>query len=408
MGCSIHPATNQPQNAPFQCHRDDAVEAIILYPSLGMSMVLAPQQKKCSLIIATGADARCRFGVEGDNCKAISAHKYVDRHLRLTPIDGCKFSIVDGKSCVKADTEIGQLYKDPKGFYPNACKAIRVWHLGTVKDGMLIANRHSKVEKGNERREFPIATLVPLLNTEDGPYKDWMRELWEVELELNEQLQTNIGVDEFLNWAWLVKTTDENKQKYAPDNYFTKHDYHEPQDCFIDDYLRKLSNQEGQRHFDADRLFEVMLRDGMEHTPDIYAMPSDTGYANRLQSWHPVIKATKLPLKIGHLSDIHINVQQNVLAKSPACVMEGVTPSPVGKKVEHTFWAVKKLMEKMTSKRNGVDTALLLTGDYINFNRNLTPEAQLYSIGEQWKAFNVLAQVKKKKVSSTSEESTIF
>jgi predicted MPP superfamily phosphohydrolase len=386
----------------YQCFYDDSVEAVILYPSLGMPMVLDKNQKKCSLIIATGADARAKFKIDGNDKykRALEAYKYVARHLRLTTIDGCKPIMVLGKGAsAKVNAREGQLYGDKGDFYILARLATRVWHLGTVKDGMLIHNRHGEFNKKGEREGSPIATLAPLLNTPDGPYRGWMTDLWEVELTLNSQLHAQIDSDEFLNWAWLVETTKAHKEAHK-DNYFIINgDHHEPQDRMIDAYLRQLTDtdrkDERYRHFEHIRLHESTLAGEL---PDKYPMPEQGSYATRLQSWHPVIRATKFPLKIGHLSDIHVNVRQSALSKSQACIIEDVIKEPVGKKVAHTFFAVRELMKEMATKKSGVDTAFLLTGDYIDFNRNIDPDKVASGdkqIGAQWKQFNVLAEADK-------------
>jgi hypothetical protein len=271
---------------PYECKPDDTVEAIILYPSLGMPMVLAPGQQKCSLIIATGKDALGKFGVDEKNKReAMSAYEYIDRHLRLTPIDEAKHRHI-------VNTASGGLYGDNCP-YCTAQSAVKVWCLGTVKDGMLIYNRHGEVNKKGARDQFPIAVLAPGLNATDGPYGGWMTDLWEVELTLNDRLHAKIGSDEFLNWAWLVKTTDTHKENHK-DNYFIKNgDHHEPQDRMIDAYLRKLATNPDEKdarypHFGAERLFEAAPLD-MDLTPDNYPIPGVQGsggsrYATRLQS----------------------------------------------------------------------------------------------------------------------------
>jgi hypothetical protein len=107
-----------------------------------------------------------------------------------------------------------------------------------------------------------------------------------------------------------------------------------------------------------------------------------------------------LPLKLGHLTDIHVNVRQDALSRSRAQVIEGESGSIAGKeavggKVAHAFWAFKELIKKMAGKKKDVDAALLLTGDYIDFNRDINPWRLKHKmrIGEQWKQFNILANV---------------
>jgi predicted MPP superfamily phosphohydrolase len=374
------------------------VEAVILYPSLGMPMVLGPEQKVCSLIIATKKRAfkikenkRKRGGVLGMLQihktekdvweEAEDAPEYIDRHLRLTAMNQPK------GPCAKS-TERGELCGDGTR-YNFARKAIRVWRLGSIKDGMVIANRHSQVENG-KRKAYPLAVLAWGLTTKGGPYAG-LKELWEVEIDLKGSgLESLITDQEFLNWAWLVKTTDAHKNSSRDYG-----EYHEPQDRMIHTYLEKLVADRKTprgRHYDAMQLYEVDLPKDKAEYPMPQAIAEE---AKRLQSWHPVIKATHLPLKLAHLTDPHINVRQGALAKSPACVIEGVSKEPVGRKVAHTFWSVKALIEQMAAKRpkkDGMDTALLLTGDYLDFNRNIDPRKVESGIGGQWKQFNVLAK----------------
>ena len=361
------------------CSCADTLEAVILYPSLGMPMVLGEGQEKCSLIMATGADALGLFGVAGDDC-ANKACEYIDRHLRLTPIDKPKFG------CAR-DTTRGHLCDDGN-IYNVASGSVQVWHLGTIKDGMLIANRHSPLEGGRERKDFPIAVLAPRLIGPESPYK-CLSELWEVEIDLDKaKLAGKITTAEFMNWAWLVETTDAHRCNHEG-NYFVHHydaTYHEPQDRMIDDYLAKLVKSD--RHYAHSRLFEADLSRSEGRYPSLL---EGQNYEQRLQSWHPVIRATKFPLKLGHLTDIHVNVRQDALSRSKAKVIEDISGHSVGDKVAHAFWTTRELIRKMAEKKQGVDTALLLTGDYIDFNRNINPGELASSIGGQWKQYNLLA-----------------
>jgi hypothetical protein len=429
MGIGENRELIRPPGEPHLCTYDDSVEAIILYPSLGMPMILGPNQKKCSLIIATGADARTKFRIdeEDKHKRALEAYRYVARHLRLMTIDGRKpEAMVTGKNaCTKVNTQEGQLYGDKVSLYISAWAAARVWHLGTVKDGMLIHNRHGKYNEKGTREGSPIATLAPQLNTSEGPYGGWMKDLWEVELTLNDQLHAKIDSDEFLNWAWLVKTDKRKKHRkeFQAVNYFIQNgDHHEPQDRMIDAYLRKLANAPPTEEstsaesgaetasprcpVDVNSLFEIDLAAQCE-LPGTIPIFCHRDYAHRLQSWHPVIRAAKLPLKIAHFSDMHINARQSVMSRSPAKVIEdGKEDDPsqtIGKKVCHSFLAFRALVDALmetaaTEKGRGVDTALLLTGDYIDYNHNLLPCAVADGINKQWEAFNILAKADDQKV----------
>ena len=405
------------------CSRNDTVEAIILYPSLGMPMVLGPgqehkpEQRTCSLIIATGEKALNLFDVKGKERQAMCAYVYIDRHLRLTPINQPKYNYA-------GDTKQGGLCNDGTK-YDVAQKSIKVWHLGEIEDEMLIANRHSKVNWGNKRSQYPFAVLASRLfglNDSFDPadiYKPWkpsvpkpyegMTHLWEVEIDLLKagliEGDEKITSDKFMNWAWLVETTqecrskDRAKHKGEEKNFFLSEAYshHEPQDRMIDDYLRHLAKSD--RHYDHAKLYEVNLSQNKgSYPPPRQPQEEAEKYVKRLQSWHPVIRATSIPLKLAHLTDMHVSVRQDVLAKSKVRVIEDVSENTVGDKVAHAFWSFKALIKQMAKKKEegnkeGVDTAFLLTGDYIDYNRNIEPN-HVYldvKIGKLWKDFNVLA-----------------
>lgn len=105
--------------------------AVILYPSLGTPLLLAPSQKKCSIFIATGSlgvangrgerptlDGKSRVvPMDGDEQKRAAAT--VARHLRLVGMKGAKPS---------TDTTVGGLTGDGKGC-AKAKNAIKVWRV---------------------------------------------------------------------------------------------------------------------------------------------------------------------------------------------------------------------------------------------------------------------------------------
>jgi predicted MPP superfamily phosphohydrolase len=115
---------------------------------------------------------------------------------------------------------------------------------------------------------------------------------------------------------------------------------------------------------------------------------------NGIWSWHPVIRSkTSNQLKLGHLSDVHVNIRQNVLAESQASVLEGVSASqPVGDKVSNCLEALKNLFDQFGNGPAKAD-ALVITGDLIDFNRNLCPDQAQGNIQKQWSAFNVVNNV---------------
>jgi hypothetical protein len=117
--------------------------------------------------------------------------------------------------------------------------------------------------------------------------------------------------------------------------------------------------------------------------------------SQRLAAWHPVIQlADSKPLKLGHLSDVHINVRHNALAESPAKLIEdpAFEQPPVGRRVCNSFNALKALFDQIGASGKP-DTLLLLTGDLIDFNRNIDPARVPNGIAGQWKTFNVLNNI---------------
>ena len=80
MANSTPPTSKMPAGCTV-CEEDDPIDAIILFPSLGTPLVLAPGQQKCSLFIATGADALAPFDVDARaNGKTKFGYRHVDRH----------------------------------------------------------------------------------------------------------------------------------------------------------------------------------------------------------------------------------------------------------------------------------------------------------------------------------------
>ena len=405
MTCQDEPPQDQTPDpiseSAHLCSPDKTVEAVILYPSLGMPMVLGPKKEqepkseKYSLIIATGEKALSLFDVQGKEWEAMGAYVYIDQYLHLTPINEPKHAHArkEGGLC-KAGT---------------AQDSIHVWHLGEIKDGMLV--KHGMME-ADKRKFFPFAVLASRLFGSRNPCESFdpadifaprkpcepkkpyegMTHLWEVEIDLLKAgLRGKITSDEFLNWAWLVEMPKDCTTPHTGNFFFDKKFKHyEPQDRMIDDYLRHLVDSD--KHYDPAKLFEVNLLESSTlpgcklKSPLPQALANE--YVKRLQSWHPVIRATNLPLKLAHLTDMHVNVRQDVLAKSEARVIDDVSENSVGDKVAHAFRSFKGLIEQMAERKkkesvNGVDTALLLTGDYIDYNRNINPREVEQGIGEQ-------------------------
>lgn len=384
------PFSPPPPAGCTDCEGPRALEAIILYPSLGTPMVLKQGQRKCSLIVGTGADALAAFDVDAQrNGIAKNGHLYVDRHLRL--------SAIDAQKPLDTDITVGELYADGKDCQ-NGEKHIRVWHLGRALPGKLIRDRHgayaparpagggSPVHRSNGR---PLAILAQ--QSLEAVYPS-LSELWEVQLDLD-PLYKKIGSDAFMNWSWMVQTTKRHRDDADNrGNFFLRFDHHEPQDRHIDNFLRKQC-EDAHHHYPHGRLYE---RDTEAKADPRNMDPINQKDVQRLQSWHPVIRATRLPLKLGHVSDVHVNVRHHAMSRSPAKVLEdapaGDWNRPVGERVCHSYMALKELFQQV-GKSGQPDIAMLLTGDLLDFNRNIDPADMPTAIGEQWKTFNVLNKV---------------
>ncbi|MEZ2296862.1 metallophosphoesterase [Variovorax sp. RCC_210] len=376
-----------PRTASAVCDCSDPAQkvAVILYPSLGTPLLLAASQEKCSLFIAMASlgvanaanrritlDGRSHiFAMDGDPEKTAAAT--VSRHLRLVGMTGPK---------PPADIGIGELTGDGKDC-ATAKSAIKVWRVGRFEAGALIYNQKGEVS----------ATLSPQAvkaYVEAGFAGGYV---YEVELELA-KLRVQPRADRFMSFAWMVAPT--KAQKASLPTLCAAPTVH-AQDLLVESFLVSQVESPGHAHQAANanhtrRGQETCL---VEYDVAQTARNARTLVANgaqRLAAWHPVIRlGDDGPLKLGHLSDVHINVRHNALAKSPARVIEDSQHSqgPVGSRVCNSFNALKELFDRVGAGGKP-DTALLLTGDLIDFNRNIDPAQVPDDIGGQWKKFNVL------------------
>ncbi|MET3372437.1 hypothetical protein ABIC89_001483 [Variovorax boronicumulans] len=382
--------TNEPHTGTSVCDCSDPAQkvAVILYPSLGAPLLIGPGQKKCSLFIATASlgvannngardtqDKRSQvIPMDGDSEKIAAAT--VARHLRLVGMKGPK---------PDADIQSGELTGDSKDC-ATAKSAIKVWRVARFDAGALIYNQKGEV----------FATLSPQAvkaYTESGFTGGYV---YEVELELA-TLSVQPESGSFKSFAWMVEPTQQQKENLP--TLCAASTVHS-QDLLVESFLIAQVEDLRYRHQAANA---TSARQGKETCLLEYDVPQTaqkartliTNSAERLAAWHPVIKlAGNEPLNLGHLSDVHINVRHNALAKSPARVIEDAqyTSLPVGSRVCNSFNALKELFDKIGAGKKP-DTALLLTGDLIDFNRNIDPAQVPDGIGEQWKKFNVLNNV---------------
>lgn len=363
------------------CEEKAPIRAVILSPSLGTPLVLPPGQTQCSLFIAAEAMAARYFGVgspvmpvEYYGCKVIEAQYgpvFVDRHLRVYPITGKQTA---------AEPKDTMLFRDGKAA-SRAMEVVKVWQVGRFNGGLM-------VNHGGE----PVAIIRP---ETVRLYKD-MTHVYEIQIDLA-TLPDKPDPKGMHTFAWMVPVPARYAQRPEVKGVQTW----EYQDQVILDFLdsqAKSEDQNGQNH--APRFYEY---DVVKATA-FGLPPLKTDTAHRLMAWHPVIQKQNQVLKLGHLSDVHVNVRQLALQKSPACLIEttdgapvpGAPPTPRASALCNSFLALRDLIEQFGKTKHA--DALVITGDLIDFNRNLVPGEIGNSIAEQWAAFNVLNQVRNRKL----------
>lgn len=360
--------------------------ALILYPSLGTPLLLGPEQMKCSLFIAAASlgsvDTQAARKAPDKRSRAVPMDKeasaIVARHLRLVGMKGPKPG---------AHIDVGELTGDGKDC-TIARTAIQVWQVARFEAGALLHNHQGEV----------FATLSPQAVRAYAAAGFAGGNVYEVELDIA-KLATAPDANTFKSFAWMVRPTKAQKQDFPS---LCQAETVHAQDLLVEAFLSQQVRQGAGRHQASNapgvarRGKEAAL---LEYDVARTGRSAESLYVEtdaRLAAWHPVIRlAGHAPLKLGHLSDVHINVRHRALAKSPAHLIEDpqfiadARPA-VGKLVCDAFNALKALFDEMGASRKP-DTALLLTGDLIDFNRNVDPrQVPDAHIGEQWKRFNVL------------------
>lgn len=336
------------------CSEIPPVCAVILYPNLATPLILHSSEKILNFFIAAEENSKLLFGVNpASSTYPLSAplgYLYVDKHLRIYPISEKKLN---------EDTKNGRLWRDGK-ICAVAAQHVKVWCIrpldkGIVKDifGKTVAHIRPKTlqELNNRKPAYEDATDPLARNSK----LEW---LYQIQIELK-NLPEKIIEENMVSLAWMIPMA----ARYKKENELQGINDWEYQDKLIYDFL------------------EVQKRNlEKNHVPELYEFDISTAsssklpklkkrISHRLKAWHPVIIKNKHSLKIGHLSDVHINCRQFSLAASEAQVLEGVS-KPIGEKVDNCFISLKELLEKM--KAAGAD-AIFITGDLLDFNRNLDP-----------------------------------
>ncbi|MDM0120864.1 metallophosphoesterase [Variovorax arabinosiphilus] len=350
------------------CNKDvtPRLPAVILYPNLGCPLVLAPGQTRASIVIGVSAADATRFAVNTETGIAQAAHPYIDRHLRLYGIDRKETDV---------DTSQGNLFGDGRSYETARTAVTTRWidffdaHRATIcSNGMAFSISAAAVQF---YREFQGGKL------------------FEIDIDLSVAPFSKIGSGAFHSFAWMVELTEAEKKAW-PGNIKPKAAHY--QDLLINRFLTDLPGGRG-KPLGTLHEFDVNAVRGARMDAPSAASPA-------LQAWHPVIRATAQTLQLGHLSDVHVSVRHDALARSPAALIEDADGPDAGKLAQkyagdtlcNAFSHLKTLFETIGASKKP-DTALLLTGDLIDFNRNIDPRRTGETIGAQWKAFNILSNI---------------
>jgi hypothetical protein len=360
-----------------KCAETPPIRAIILYPNIGTPLIVEPGEQYLTFFIAAEESSASHFGVRNiGTCKfpspALSGYRYVDKHLRF-------YSISNKKT--KEDTSDGRLWNDGK-LCGKAYKNVKVWCLGPLTktitdiDGNIFANirprtleQYRNISSAHPDPDDKNAANVPL---------KWV---YQIRIKLD-SIPNCPSPGTIASLAWMVAMPEKYKKQIALSG-ISDWEY---QDKLIYDFLESQKKNSKKSHFPDLYEFSIGSVDGLK-----MALPEQARkVSHRLKAWHPFTIGKKERLVIGHLTDVHINCRQFVMAKSDVQVIEGISPK-LGSKVDVTFLALKNLFDEM--KKEGADI-LFITGDLLDFNRNLDPNEVGSTVMDQWKKFNVNKNIK--------------
>jgi hypothetical protein len=353
-----------------ECTDTPPIRAIILYPNLGTPLIIPPGETKLNFFIAAESRSRTLFGAGESQQFPVPAplgYMYVDKHLRIYPIKEKK---------LKDDTKVGRLWNDGK-LCATAFKHVRVWCIGRLNSGVIkdvsgkvVANIRPKTIEGYNSIEAAWPSDKEKISANEP--MEW---LYQIQISI-EHLPNKLDQGSLITLAWMMMLPDSYK---AQKDLAGLYDW-EYQDKIIYDFLELQKKNKTKSHI-----------------PDLYEFDVSTATASklpsikrivpkRLKSWHPVMVGKSESLKIGHLSDVHINCRQFALASSNASVIEGIS-GKAGAKVNNCFISLRELFEGM--KKAGADV-IFITGDLLDFNRNLDPRKQTSSDpSQQWPIYDL-------------------
>lgn len=359
-----------------KCAETPPIRAIILYPNIGTPLIIPPGEKYLNIFIAAESSSKEHFGVRKNGFNtfpgpAIAGYRYVDKHLRFYSISNKK---------VKEDTDGGRLWNDGK-LCGKAFDNVKVWCIGrmnsgTIKDidSNIVANIRKRTleQYGNIQSAHPDPEDLNAANVGLA----WIYQI-RIKLDSIPNLPTGGAIASI---AWMVTMPE----KYMKQPALMGMKDWEYQDKLIYDFLEGQKKNPRKSHFPD--LYEFALTTA---TLSSKIPEQKKDVSHRLKAWHPFTIGTKKKLTIGHLSDVHINCRQFAMAKSKAQVIPGVSPE-LGSKVDITFVSLKNLFDEM--KKEGADV-LFITGDLLDFNRNIDPSQVSTDIKDQWQKFDIASNI---------------
>ncbi|WP_177187885.1 metallophosphoesterase [Formivibrio citricus] len=381
-------STNIDPKCP-DCADKAEMQAVILYPALGTPHVAPDTDEKIRLFLIVEDKCVQEFGING--AEAPFAWYYINTHLRILPFKDAHKTSADltGKklysSPAAAKAGIQVWYKGPHGSEPAGGCGLGWKDRLVSHDGLFLANIrksavnlfvHGVISHGLDGVNPLIAAhkkAPQVCDTTNHP----LRHLFEIELDFK-GLTLPPQPDTMYTLAWMVTCV----YKRVTEAFGGRKVSHwEHQDKLVYDFFAQM--QEKKQHFAKPFIFDLG-----KLSPDKWPKQKETE-AGRIKPFHPFIfRKQRTFLDIGHLTDPHISCRQFALAMADAAILEG-TSSPIGPKLTNGLVATQALFDKFQSGPDKVD-AIFMTGDLIDFNRNLAPgKVTGKSPKDQWEHYNL-------------------
>jgi hypothetical protein len=344
-------------NLPLKPHN-----VAILHPSLG-----------CPVIATPGADLRIFLIADSD------FQSLFDSDPDTEPIDAA------ASTATFTDTDTGEQQTHVARYYKRSgprVKAVinRLLKMFPWNGGKAIADVPLYPDAATAIANIEVVSLGDVNGFRDGRLHDKDRKLFALLRDSTRDAYRNLGAqylfqvdmkpgamskppssDGLYDLAWLLPDPEQPKSLDA---------YAEPQDRATQAFI-----QNNRVNACLAGLPYAYLIDGKEFT---FKIDNTAPIQNR----HPVLITSKPKLNLGHLTDVHVSSRQSVFQKSTAQVLQDVDPKTgfkqIGKLVNVSYDTLKDLLDQMASDAN-ID-ALVLTGDLIDFNRNLDP----LTMSEDW------------------------